>query len=161
MSELHDSAGHTTRRSLTGPAIRGSALGLLIGGAVCLYFGFSLIPDAPMDATPDEQQRWFAVDEAFNWGLRVVGAGFVLAAALAAAGMRSSMLLATVVESLFAILMIAMTIGWTADARAIGAAWNPQVIILIVMAVVGIVGAKHSWELYRATGVANSTSTAA
>ena len=60
-------------------AIKSSAINLLIGGAVCLYFGLTLAADAPAAAkTREAVERWWAVDNAFFWSLRGLGGLFIL-----------------------------------------------------------------------------------
>lgn len=137
-------------------SIRGSALGLLIGGGICLYFGLTLIAMAPGSASSDEAQRWFAADNALFWCLRVIGALFLIAAGLAAVGRRVSMALAALAEIAFALLMIVMTIEWTLRARADGM-WDYQIILLLILAILAVGGGRRSWALFRATGSARGT----
>ena len=136
--------------------IRGSALGLLIAGGVCLYFGFALVIDAPGSAGEEATQAWYAADHAFRWCLRVLGALFLLAAAWAATGQCAAMLLSTAAEVAFALLMLAMSIEATLEARADGL-WDFFVILLLILAVIGISAAKRSWSLYRMSGRAART----
>lgn len=128
-------------------AIRGSALGLLIGGGVCLYIGFAWLLDAPGSASDEAAKAWFAVDQLFRWILRVTGILFLVAAAWAASGQRASMLLATLAEAGFALLMLAMAIESTLEARADGT-WDAFAILFAVLVVVGASAAKRSWRLY-------------
>ncbi len=132
-------------------AIRGSALWLLIGGALCLYFGLSLSAETYLSIDPQDAPRWRAANMALNWGLRAAGVLFVVTAAAALSGRRASMLLAAIVEGFLALLLVAMTVSWTLEARAAGG-WNYQVILLLILAVLGVGGVKRSWELYRAAG---------
>jgi len=64
-------------------------------------------------------------------------------------GKRVSMLLAAMVEVVFALLMLVMMVEWTIEARVDGA-WEYSVILLILLAVVSLSGARRSWELYNA-----------
>ncbi len=150
-----------TKRSGAGSELRdsfrGSALSLLVAGGLCLYFGFTLIADAPGSASPAEAQRWFAVDNALFWCLRGIGILFLLAAALAAAGHRVSMLLAAIAEAAFTLLMIVMTVEWTLEARADGLV-NYQVILLLLLAVVAAGSARSAWSRWRASGAATRPS---
>jgi hypothetical protein len=131
-------------------AIRGNALGLVIGGGICLYFGFAFVADAPSGVSEEERAMWFALDNGLFWALRVVGIGFLLAGAWAASGRRPAMLLAAATEAAFALVMLAMSIAWTLEARVMGT-WNPQVILLLILLIVGLLGARRSWELYTST----------
>lgn len=149
MIEHQDSeSAAPTNRALDG-AIRGAAFGLLIGGAICLYFGFSWMVDAPGSASKESAASWFAVDHAFRWALRIVGVVFLLAAAGAAMGQRWSALLATISEGAFALLMIAMAIETTLESRADGG-WDALVIIFGVLALISLSAAWRSWQLYTA-----------
>lgn len=135
-------------------AIKSSAINLLIGGAVCLYFGLTLIADAPAAAkTREEVERWWAVDNAFFWSLRGLGGLFILTAALSLTGRRVAMLFTAAAEGLFVALMVAMSIAWTLEARVDGT-FNAMVILLLVLAIIGIAGVRSSWQLYRAAGAA-------
>lgn len=137
-------------------AIRGSAFGLLIGGAICLYFGFSWLIDAPGSASEQAAARWYAVDHAFQWALRVIGVAFLLGAAGAWTGQRWSALVSAAVEAAFALLMIAMAIESTLEARADGA-WDAFVILFGVLALISMSTAWRSWQLYAAAGAAAHT----
>jgi hypothetical protein len=130
-------------------SVRGSALSLLLGGGVCLYFGLTLIADAPGSATADQVPRWFAADHTLFWCLRGFGVLFVMAAALAALGQRVAMLVATVAEAGFAVLMVAMTVEWTLKARADGTI-NYEVILLLILAIVGVSAARNAWGRWTA-----------
>jgi len=135
---------------------RSSALGLLIGGAVCLYLGFSLLVDAPGSADEDTTKAWFAADHVFQWLLRILGAGFLLIAAWTLTGQRSALLLSAAVEAGFAALMVAMAVETTFEARADGL-WDFNVILLLILAVIGVTAGRRSWVLYAATGRARSS----
>src|SRR5262249_42870066 len=100
--------------------IRAEAISLLIGGALCLYFGFTLPLNAPANVPDDVAEKWFMADRVCYYVLRGVGCGFLLAAALAAAGIRISLLLSVATELIFALLMIAMTVIWTWRAQVSG-----------------------------------------
>lgn len=132
-------------------AIRGTGLGLLIGGGVCLYFGFTLLVDAPGSVSEEEAERWFAVDHIVRWSLRAVGIAFLVCAAWAWTGQRSSMLLATFTEGVFTLLMVAMAVESTVEARADGG-FDAFAIILVILAVIGFGGARRCWRLYVHTG---------
>ncbi len=129
-------------------AIRGSALGLLLAGAVCLYFGFSWLATAPGSASETATNTWFLVDNVFRWALRVVGCAFLAIAALAGMGTRLSMLLATLAESVFTLLMAAMATDKLLEGRADGQ-FDVTGILLLALMVVGISAARHSYRLYR------------
>lgn len=147
MDEPQNEHPRPVRGRLLSEAIRGTAFGLLIGGGLCLYFGFILVPDAPLNVSEAEQETWMAVDQGLFWSLRIVGIAFLLAAAWAATGQRASMLLATLAEATFALVMLAMSVVWTLEARATGA-WNYHVILLLILLIIGVSGAKRSWSLY-------------
>lgn len=149
MNEPPSASTERAARLFVSDAIRGSALGLLIGGGVCLFFGFTLAADAPGSVSEQEAQSWFARDVFFHWCLRVIGVGFLVAAALAGMGKRVSMLLAAIVEVVFALLMLVMMVEWTIEARMDGT-WEYSVMLLILLAVVSLSGARRSWELYNA-----------
>ena len=138
-------------RGVTSGQIKAAALGLAIGGGICLYFGMTLVADAPGSATPEEAERWFALDNGLFWLLRGVGVLFILSAGLAAMGQRGAMLLGTVCEVLLVLWLVAMSVVWTIEARADGV-WNYQVILLLIIAAVSVGGAKRSWGLYSAAG---------
>lgn len=151
-SETMSERGSAQPSGAGGPgpdSIKGAALSLLLGGGVCLYFGLTLIADAPASASPAAAQRWFAADNTLFWGLRGIGVLFMVTAALAALGQRASMLLATIAEAGFAVLMMAMTVEWTLEARADGTV-NYQVILLLILAVVGVSAAKSAWRHWQA-----------
>ena len=131
--------------------IRSAALWLLIGGGLCLYFGLSLSTETYLSISEEDAVRWRAINGAINWCLRGVGVLFLIAAAAALSGKRASMLLATIVEGFLALLLAAMAVSWTLEARAAGG-WNYQIILLLILAVLGAGGVKRSWELYRAAG---------
>ena len=149
MNEPQQEAEPTVRKAFVTDAIRGSALGLLIGGGVCLFFGFTLVADAPGSASVEEEPFWRAWDYFFQWCLRFVSLGFFVAAALAGMGKRVSMLLAAIVEVVFALLMLVMMVEWTIGARKDGT-WEYSVMLLILLAVISLSGARRSWELYNA-----------
>jgi hypothetical protein len=128
-------------------AVRGTTLGLVIGGGVCLYFGFAWLLDAPGSVSDEAAKSWFAVDQAFRWTLRVVGVVFLVAAAWSATGQRPAMLLAALAEGGFALLMLAMAIESTLEARA-DATWDPFAILFLVLVLVGLTAAKRSWGVY-------------
>jgi hypothetical protein len=129
-------------------AITGSALGLLLSGGICLYFGLTLVADAPGSANTAEAERWFAADNALFWSLRGIGVLFLVAAALAAAARPVSMLLATIAETGFAVLMVVMTVDWTLEARADGLV-NYQIILLLILAIVGVSAARSAWKRWQ------------
>ena len=131
--------------------IRSTALWLVIGGGLCLYFGLSLTVTAPGSSNAEEEARWYAINTVLNHCLAGVGALFILGAGLAATGKRVAMLAATIVEILLALLLVVMSVSWTIEARADGR-WSYEVILLLILAVLGVGGVKHSWELYRAAG---------
>jgi hypothetical protein len=151
VTESHNEDSRSVSTRAAAEAIRGSALGLLVGGGVCLYFGFTLLIDAPGSASEEAVQTWFAADRAFRWCLRIAGVAFLLAAAWAATGQRSSMLLAVPSELVFALLMLAMSIETTLEARADGQ-WDVFAILLLILLVMGLAGARRSWELYVVSG---------
>lgn len=132
-------------------AVRGSALTLLIGGGICLYFGFTLLIDAPGSASEEATEVWFGVDRAFRWILRIIGIAFLISAAWAMSGQRAAMLPAVFAEAGFALLMLAMAIESTLEARA-DRTWDAFAILFAILAVVGVSGAKRSWDLYVSAG---------
>ncbi len=127
--------------------IRESALGLLLGGGICLYFGLTLAAIAPANSQGAAVEQWWAIDNALFWALRIVGILFVLAAGFAATGRRAALLVTIAAESLFTLLMLAMSIIWTLKARVDGEV-NYIVILLILMAIVSIAAIKRSWVIY-------------
>jgi hypothetical protein len=129
VTESHNEDSRSVSTRAAAEAIRGSALGLLVGGGVCLYFGFTLLIDAPGSASEEAVQTWFAADRAFRW----------------------SMLLAVPSELVFALLMLAMSIETTLEARADGQ-WDVFAILLLILLVMGLAGARRSWELYVVSG---------
>jgi hypothetical protein len=149
VNEPQQEAEPAVRKAGVAEAIRASALGLLIGGGICLFIGLTWGPDAPGSVSEHEAQSWFARDRLFYWCLRIIGVGFLVAAALAGMGKRVSMLLAVIVEVVFALLMLVMMVEWTIEARVDGA-WEYSVILLILLAVISLSGARRSWELYNA-----------
>jgi hypothetical protein len=128
-------------------AIRGSALGLLVAGAVCLYFSFQWLVDAPNSATEAETAIWFGIDHAFRWGLRIGGGAFLLVGVVAALGRRIAMLLAAIVESAFALLMATMAVETFLEARVDGH-FDPTTILLLALTAIGISGARYSLRQY-------------
>ncbi len=132
-------------------AIRGNTLGLVIGGGICLYFGFRWLIDAPGSASEEAAKAWYTIDQVFRWILRVVGVIFLAAAAWSSTGQRASLLLAIAAEVGFALLMLAMAIESTLEARADGT-WDAFVILFAILVIIGVSAAKRSWEIYAATG---------
>lgn len=133
--------------------IRQETLGLLIVGAVSLYLGFSLPVDWPASATPAEVATWQSIDVAFNWGLRVIGVAFLGCAALTYAGQRIGLIVGAVAGALLAVLMVVMGIEWYIEDRISGGGFNPQIILLLVLAVISLAGARRAWVLYRVTAL--------
>ncbi|MEW6250487.1 MAG: hypothetical protein AB1716_07555 [Planctomycetota bacterium] len=138
-----------------GPAARESAVGLLVAGAVCLYFGFTLDVTAPGTASEAATQQWFAWNTALNWALRILGFLFLGAAALAWTGQRVALLLTTIVEGLFTALMLVMTVSWTIEARA-DDGFNYQAILLLLLAILSAGSAARAWRLYAVTRPADT-----
>jgi hypothetical protein len=132
--------------------IRAAAFDLLIGGALCLYLGYSLLIAAPGRVSEADAETWFAIDRVFRWCLRGLGVAFLIAAALAAAGLRVSMLLAMIVEGAFVVLMIVMAVQWTVEARVDGG-WDMAALLLALLAIIGISSVRKSWSLYQAQPV--------
>jgi hypothetical protein len=128
-------------------AVRGNAFSLLIGGGICLYFGFTVLLDAPGSASEEAAEFWYTLDRVFQWALRIIGALFLVAAAWALTGQRTSMLLAALAEIGFAMLMFAWTVETILEARADGG-FDAFAILLGILAIIGISGAKRSWLLY-------------
>ena len=128
-------------------AIKRTALGALVAGGVCLYFGFTWLLDTPRSASAETTDTWLAFDHVFRWGLRLTGLTFLVVAALAWTGARAAALLATIVEGVFALLMLAMAVETFLETRADGQL-DVIVILLLIMTVVGLSAAKHSWSLY-------------
>lgn len=124
-------------------------LGLLVGGGVCLYLGLAFMADAPAKVSPEQAESlWFVVDNVLFWCLRVVGLLLLLAAALAFARKRIAALVAAVGELGFTLVMIAMAIENTIEARVDGY-WDYFVILYAVLAIVAASAAKRSWQVYR------------
>ncbi len=132
-------------------AIRAGALGALLAGGICLFFGFQWLIDAPGSASEQATPVWFAIDHVFQWALRVIGVAFLVVAGLAALGRRSAALLETAVESAFTVLMLAMAIETFAEARADGH-FDSTVILLLILAALGYSAARRSWRLCRQIG---------
>ena len=151
MDEPQNNGARAASGRLFAEAIKHRMLGLLIAGAVCLYFGFAMRADAPIDVSKEEQEMWYALDQALFWSLRIVGFAFLLVGAWTATGQRRSVLAAALVELVFAAVMLAAAIAWTAEARVVGG-WDYQVILLLILLVVGLSEAKRSWGLYVAAG---------
>lgn len=128
-------------------SIRSLTVQLLVGGGLCLYFGYSLRADAPGNATPAEAERWFALDNALFLALRIVGFGFLGAGGLAAAGLRPALPATILCEAAFAGLMLAMSVARTWEARVSGG-WDPLAILLLVLAFVSAGGIPHVWQTY-------------
>lgn len=128
-------------------AVRGSAFSLLIGGGICLYFGFTVLLDAPGSASEEAAEFWYTIDRVFQWALRIIGAVFLIAAAWATTGQRAAMLLAALAEIGFAMLMFAWTVETILEARADGG-FDAFAILLGILAIIGVSGAKRSWTLY-------------
>lgn len=128
-------------------AIKRTALGALLTGGVCLYFGFTWLIDAPGAAGEDATPMWFAMDHAIRWALRIIGGAFLVCAALATTGSRTSALLGALVEGAFALALLAIAVETFLEARADGV-FDPFVILLLIVMAVGISAAKHSWQLY-------------
>ena len=132
-------------------AIRSAAFGALVAGGVCLYFGFAWLPFAPASATPEETQFWFMVDHVFQWWLRVLGVGFLVAAGLSAIGHRLGALLSVAAEAAFAVLMLAMIVNGYLKSRAMGG-FDATLIIFAVLLVVSLSACRHSWIVFAASG---------
>lgn len=160
VEEPHDQNTQFARGHAVASAVRGHALTLLIGGGICLYFGFSWLVDAPGSAGEDTTQTWFAVDRAFQWILRIIGIVFLVAAAWAWSGQRLAILLGAIADAGFALLMLAIAIETTLEARADGG-MDAFAILFLILAVIGASGAKRLWGLYAASGrpisIANSS----
>jgi hypothetical protein len=140
-------------------AIRGNALSLVIGGGICLFFGFRWLVDAPGSASDEAAKGWYAVDQVFRWVLRVIGVIFLAAAAWSWTGQRASLLLAVAAEAGFALLMLAMAVDSTLEARADGS-WDAFAILFAILVIIGISAAKRSWELYVSAGRTRPATTA-
>jgi hypothetical protein len=153
MEEPHGEGPPPIARASLVDAIRGSALGLLIGGGICLFFGFTLLIDAPGSASEEATETWFAIDRVFQWALRIVGVVFLIAAAWAMTGQRRSMLLGTISEVGFCLLMLAMAVETTLEARADGG-MDAFAILYAILFVIGLSGVKRSWVLYRGRSTA-------
>ena len=96
---------------------------------------------------------WWAIDNTFFWCLRGMGVLFLLGAGLAAAGKRAAPLVAVGCEMLFVILMLVMAVAWTIEARVDGG-FDPYVILLAVMGVLGLGGIRRYWTLHRLANTA-------
>jgi len=128
-------------------AARESAIGLLIGGALCLYFGFTLAADAPGSISRAAAEPWFLADNISFWCLRGIGGLFLLTAGLVSIGQVWAMLLGAIGEGLLVVLLLGMSVMWTLEARVDGQ-WNAQVILLLIMAVLGAGSALRCWRIY-------------
>jgi hypothetical protein len=128
--------------------IQSQMLTFLIAAGICLYFGFSWLIDAPGSAGAEATKTWFAIDMAFRWCLRVVGAVFLIAAALAPTGQPFALLPALAAEGAFTLLMIVMGIETTLEARADGH-FDAFVILFLILAIVGVSSVKRLWTLWR------------
>jgi hypothetical protein len=133
----------------TAQAVRESAIGLLIGGGLCLYFGFTLIADAPGSVSKVAAESWYLADNITFWCLRGIGLVFLLTAGAAAVGQTWAMLLAAVAEGLLAALLVGMSVLWTIEAR-VDNTWNAQVILLLILAILGAGSAARCWRIYKA-----------
>jgi len=129
--------------------IRGNAMSMLIGGAICLYFGFTLLIDAPASADEQATQTWFAVDRGFRTSFLALGAGFLIAAAWSMTGRSAALLMSAVVEVVFALLMLLLAIETTLEARADGR-WDAFAILFLILFVIGLSGALRVWQLHGA-----------
>ena len=129
--------------------IRSNMMTFLVAGGICLYFGFSWWIDAPGSVSEEAAKSWFAVDIAFRWCLRGIGALFLIAAALAQTGRAIALLPGLLAEGAFALLMLAMAVDTTLEARADGQ-FDPYVILFLILAVVGISGLRRLWTLHHA-----------
>ena len=139
------------RGARSADAVRGSALSLLIFGAVCLYFGLAWLIDAPASAGAESARTWFAVDRAFQWLLRLIGTVFLLAAAYALSGRRGALLLAAIADTAFVLLMVALAVETTLETRADGR-WDPFVILFVVLAIIGAASARRTCRDYALCG---------
>jgi len=151
MSDPMEQGGSRPAAGGLGSQIRASALGLLISGGLCVYFGFSLTPDAPPGLSPEVAEQWYAHDEAFNMGLRIVGAAFLVAAALAAAGQRLTLVLAAVVEVALGVLLVVMSVERIVQARVAGMGFDFMLILLLIVAIVSVTSAHRYWKMFRAS----------
>lgn len=136
-------------------AIRSAALGALVAGGVCLWFGFAWSIDAPLSASAEATQVWYLVDHVLQWWLRILGVGFLLAAALSAMGNRLGALATAVDEATFALLMLAMIVDGVLESRAMGG-FDATVILFAVLLVVGISASRYSWRVFVASGPARN-----
>ncbi|HPC22930.1 MAG TPA: hypothetical protein PK920_10645 [Phycisphaerae bacterium] len=132
-------------------AIRSTAFGTLLAGAVCLYFGFVWAADAPLSASPEAEQMWYLVDRVFRWWFRVVGVGFLAAAGLSALGKRTGALLSTAAEAGFSLLMFALVVNGVAESVAMGG-FDAGVILFVILLLIGLSATRHSWRVFKATG---------
>jgi len=132
-------------------AIRATALGALVAGGICLFFGFHWLIDAPASSSAASEPTWYAIDHVFRWVLRVVGAAFLVVAWLARSGRRLAAGLGAAVETVFALLLLAMAVETFAEARADGR-FDAMIIVLAIVMVMSVSAARHSWSLYRRGG---------
>ena len=126
--------------------ITSTAMGLAIAGGICLFFGYSLLIDAPGSASKEAVETWFAIDRAFQWALRIVGIVFLIAAGMAWIGMRASQYLAVLAEGCFALLALALAVETTLEARADGH-MDVYAILFLILAAMGASATKRSWDL--------------
>lgn len=141
----------TTRHSHNAFAaeIRADTLSFVIGGGICLYFGFTWLADIPTNADEEAKKIWFAIDTAFIWSLRVIGALFLLTAALALTGRPFALIPALLAEGAFTLLMLAMAIDTTLEARADNIGFDAYAILFLIMTVIGASGVRRLWRLHR------------
>ena len=132
-------------------AIKRTALGALLAGGVCLFLGFSWNIDWPILDDKAAEEVWKQIDYVFRGSFMVIGAVFLVVAALAQTGMRASALLGAGVEGAFALLMLAVSIETILEQRASGGGFDASVILFGIMLIVGISAARHSWTLYKRT----------
>lgn len=114
--------------------IRANALSFLVGAALCLYFGWNWTETWPDNVDAKQQQFWISLDHAYAWTLRGLGALFLIASGLAAAGRRASLMMGALTEGLFVLFMILLSAGQTWEMRIIGG-WDQMVVLYLLFAV--------------------------
>ena len=126
--------------------IRGLALGLAIGGAVALYFGFNLLPTPVPGAADEMNQIWLALDSAFNVALKVIGAALLLAAAAALTGKPPAALLALLVQAGGGVVFLVVGVLWLVKWRSL----SLMTLVMLILGVMSLASLRHVWKLHLA-----------
>lgn len=140
-------AGEVRRRSAL-MELRGAAVGLVLAGLVALYISFWVVALQPLDATPEEVQRWRMLDTVLYRTVGVIGAAFILAGVLCAAGLAAGAWLSLVGEILLAPVLLAMAgvAFWKFGSVVLSDPWN---YVLVLLALISVGSAVRMWRLTR------------